>query len=198
MIIDFLKSVKDFNLKIKGILQIGANVGQEVSLFSGNGYKTIYVEPLNSAFAQLEIAVANYKNAKAIKELISDGELKKFNLATFDQCSSVYNTPLQKEQGVQMYSSEEIQSIKLNDIFKKYNLKEEEYNTLVIDVEGSELDIFRNADLKHFKYIYVEYNVAYENTKQALIDYLLPFGYISLASATCDQYDRYGDILFMK
>lgn len=192
MIFDFPKLVTDRKLDIKGIVQIGANDGQEVELFKE--FNAIYIEPLPIAFEILRT-----RTSHAYQELITNTKKTiKFHQASLNMCSSVYNTDASRGQGVEFLLSHELEGLSLEDFFAKYTIDPSQFNTLVSDTEGSELDILRGATLQHVDYIIIEYNVAYENTKEALETYLTNRGYNLVDSITCDPLDRYGDLLFVK
>lgn len=193
MIFDFENTVKKHELDIKGIVQIGAHAGEEVELF--DKYNTIYIEPQLEPYAKLYDKV----KIRAFNELISDkSKVVEFHFATQSVCSSIYNTEKSREQGVQFIRSGLAGAISLKTFFKKYDLKPKDYNTLVIDTEGSELDILEGANLEYIDYIFVEFNTAYENTQENLNTYLNKKGFMEVDCATLPNEVRYGDLLFIK
>lgn len=193
MILDFNGMVNKYSLWIEGVVQIGAHIGEEVELLSP--YNAIHIEPQPKAFEQLY----NKAYKRAYCELISNTNKEvDFHISNFTMCSSVYNTEKSRGQGISFVDVYQMDAITLKTFFKKYGLNSKDYNTLVIDVEGSELDVLEGTNLEHIDYIFVEFNNAYENTVDNLKEFLCSRGFKLVETATIPNEFNYGDLLFIR
>jgi|TARA_B110000114_G_scaffold184059_1_gene226803 FkbM family methyltransferase len=164
-------------------VDVGANRGQ-FSLLIHYLYpknKIIAYEPLKSEFSILKNIFKNTKN------------IKLFNLAVGSEKKSVNIYQTEKEDSSSLLKPGKLQlkyfpktyvkkilktkMIKLNTHIK--NLKKPAF--LKIDVQGYELEVLKGADLKRFKYIYLEGSYVKLYSNQPLIksisNYLLLKGF---------------------
>ena len=145
--------------RIRTAIDIGANVG----LFTewvldrfGNDTRVIAVEPNSSACLSFESMHSGKQNVTLDKLAVTstDGETIKLMI-------NPENTLISSIEGTgEGYSDfEEIGTISLMGILKKYNM--EEVDLLKIDVEGAEYDIFSSVgedDLRRFKHLLIEFH----------------------------------------
>src|SRR5690349_24723633 len=91
MLIDIKGLKEKYNITSKGVLHIGAHLGQEAEMYNQLGMeKMIFIEANPSIYDQLVSNIAKYPNAKAIKACISDkdGESVVFNISSNEGQSS--------------------------------------------------------------------------------------------------------------
>jgi len=151
--------------EIRGVIHVGANDGKEIPWYRAEGYGPIIaVEPHPEAFKKLvachgreALCVRMAFGARFYKELLrlnvpADGDTEK---------TSKYNaipTPGHEwtnvPQGVGVYALE----IRLDDWASNSGLDLSQYNALVIDVQGMELEVLRGAQksLRGFDFLSVE------------------------------------------
>lgn len=161
MILDFNTIISKYDLKIKGVLHIGAHHGQEYKLYkSHNINNLIFFEPLKDNFNILKMSVGN----ECILHNIALGN--KFGLIemfvetdNYGMSSSILEPKLHITQYpfIRFNKREMVEIKKLDDItFNKDN-----FNMINIDVQGYELEVFKGAVnvLKSIDYIITEVNV---------------------------------------
>jgi FkbM family methyltransferase len=145
--------------RIRTAIDIGANVG----LFTewvldrfGNDTRVIAVEPNSSACLSFESMHAGKQNVTLDKLAVTSTDDETIKLMINPE-----NTLISSIEGTgDGYSDcEEIGTISLMGILKKYNM--EEIDLLKIDVEGAEYDIFSSVgenDLRRFKHLLIEFH----------------------------------------
>lgn len=160
MILDFNGIIKKYNLKINGIIHIGAHYGEEHSLYKENGINNIvYFEPLKNNFNKLK---SNIGDDAILYNMALGSEEKEIEMfvetANNGQSSSILEPHLHKQQYpyITFDSKEIVEMRKLDNIIEDYN----KYNFINIDVQGYELEVFKGSTeiLKNIDYIISEIN----------------------------------------
>ncbi len=142
-------------------IEIGVGNGVDLSntylLEKSYDWKGILCEPDVRNFENIE----KYRSSKLVKSMISD---KCKNNVEFYLNNDPYSSSFKNIQGTQkkIYS----ESICLNHLFKKYELKEVDY--ISIDTEGNEYEILKNFNFKKYKVniFTVEHNFNLEKRKK--------------------------------
>lgn len=164
MLLDFNKLVQKYNVKAKGVIQVGAHHGQEYNDYINNGIKNIvFVEPCQKAFAELTRRFQYAPNVKLFNVACGD----KKGMATMytgdetinhGQSNSLLKPAkhLQIHPGVDFDGREDVKVEVLDDLY----LAGENYDLLVMDCQGYEGHVLRGgkASLKHFNWVYTEVN----------------------------------------
>jgi FkbM family methyltransferase len=203
MLLDFNKLIEKYDLKINGVIHIGAHVGQEHNLYKMNNVKNIvYFEPLNQNFSKLKENVGNEAILFNCALGNKTGEVEMFvETVNMGQSSSILEPDVHKKQypHIVFNKKEKVKIDKLDNVdidFKKYNL-------INIDVQGYELEVFKGA-INHLKnnvdYIISEINreELYKNCSKIneLKDFLSEFGF-ELVEESWDGL-TWGDGFFIK
>jgi len=183
MLLNLIELIKKYNMKIKGVIHIGAHHGQENNLYNLINIKNrIYFEPLDSNFSVLE------KNIEPIHTLVKKAlgnENKKISMyvetANSGQSSSILKPMLHLKLAPYItFDKTEVVDMMRLDSFEKDLI---DYNFIVIDVQGYELEVFKGAEktLENIDYIISEINrdELYENCTriEQLIEFLSPYGF---------------------
>lgn len=214
MLIRLDQIVKDYNLKITGVLHIGAHYGQEYLLYRAQGIeRMLFFEPVR----------ANYMMLKKELELLVPPELihsiKSYNVALGNEvgtremyietykgqsCSLLEpGTHLQLHPQVKFTGSEIVKIIKLDLI----EFDRTKFNMINIDVQGFELEVFKGSveTLKHIDIIYTEVNFeeVYKNCCRVedLDVFLKDFGFarvLTKDSRASRTRTTWGDALYLK
>lgn len=160
MLLDLKQLIKTYNLKITGVIHIGANTGQEVPLYEQLGIRDIIlIEPCTEAFTELY----NQYSGKHIIHNVAisdfDGETEMF---ITDQHTGQSNSLLKPALHEQYYPEivfDKKETVCVRKLDSIYYL-EDRFNCMVIDVQGAELSVLRGAEnsLKHINYLLAEVN----------------------------------------
>jgi len=146
MLLNFNELIRDYNLKLNGIVHIGAHYGLEYDIYEQNNIQNIiFFEPVKETFEILSnriknenvilcnTALGNY-NGKAIMNIEKANE---------GQSSSILKPKkhLDLFPGITFDWTEEVNIIKLDD----YNFDRSKYNMINIDVQGYEMEVFKGG-----------------------------------------------------
>jgi FkbM family methyltransferase len=167
MILDFNKLYNEYNLKIRGVISIGAYDGSETKIFEEKGINNfIYFEPSKKNFELLKRNVTDNGN---LYNIALGEENKKINLYVESNNGGSSSSLLKSKLHSVYYphiifsETEEVVMKKLDDIEFDRNL----FNFISIDVQGYELHVLKGGKntLDNIDYIMTEINKVelYEN-----------------------------------
>lgn len=202
MLLDLISLREKYDLKIKGVLHIGAHYGQENRIYDILQIENrIFFEPLSSNF---KILAENLGNKHQLVQKALGNETGFFEMfvetANNGQSSSILKPSLHLHQypHIQFHNKEMVEMIKLDD----FEMDSEKFNLINIDVQGFELEVFKGAEktLENIDYIISEVNREdlYENCAKIddLTNFLSVYGFelveVDWAGIT------WGDGLFIK
>lgn len=169
MLIDIHK----MDLNVKGIIHIGAYIGEEVPKYLQMGVRNILlIEPLSRHCEKIkelwynipliQCAVGNYDGYTEvnISETQSDGRPW---FRRGDGASSSILVPekhLTQHPNITFSQKENVPIFKLNTIVKKHGIQINTFNMLNIDVQGYELEVLKGATdiLSSIDYVLTEVN----------------------------------------
>lgn len=180
MILDLKQLVKKYNLKINGVIHIGAHNGGEYPIYKDLGIENMmFFEPNPRIFAELKNKVGDLAYNYALGNFNGTTTL---NIATNNQSSTLLIPKLHLEQypHIKFNDKAEVEVRKLDSLFYPDYKK---FNFINIDAEGYELEVFRGAylTLHTIDYIYTEVNKAELRKNNAMIwevdDFLAGFGF---------------------
>lgn len=159
MLLNFDSLYIKYNLKIKGVLHIGAHFGQENLAYKKYQIKNkIFFEPLPHTFAKLK---ENVKDGVLINKALGNetgSKLMYLELDNQSQSSSILKPKLHLSQypWIKFNSMVKIEMVRLDDV----EFDREDFNFINIDVQGYELEVFKGGinTLNHIDYIMTEVN----------------------------------------
>lgn len=210
MILDLQDLIKKFDLKINGVLHIGAHFGQEIDLYQYLKIKDgILFEPTPYSFFVLQ---TRNKNIYDTYNLALGNENKKMFInsetANDGQSNSILDPELHLKQYpyIKFYSKIEVEMVKLDDFMAKYHSlpqnSNKKYNFINIDVQGYELEVFKGAAnyLKNIDYIITEVNKQNLYKNCVLVDELDSFlNSFNFSRVETNWFgDTWGDALYIK
>lgn len=145
---------------VKGVIHVGANIGQEIKLYDQYGLTVVWIEPIPHIFEILESNLKGFPRQIAIKALVTDvenGEYQ-FNLANNGgESSSILDLDLHQEVWPEVTYEKTIslRSSTLPNLLKSRNIDIRNYDMLVLDTQGAELLVLKGASsiLDNFTYI---------------------------------------------
>ncbi len=160
---------KWFDITPAGVLQIGANNGQEIKKFVTEGIRYgVFVEPLPKAFEQLKNLTSPHPGYLAINALCASesGQEKVFFVSDQAGGSSSMLKPtghLDIHPEVGFGTELILRTDTVDDIFRKLRIGGYEQITgkldlLYVDVQGAELDVLKGAEefLQQARFVFVE------------------------------------------
>ena len=162
MLLNLKNLNKKYDLKIKGVLHIGAHFGQEFNTYEELNIKNVmFFEPLPHTFEVLKNNIGNKAILvnKALGNMV--GEVKmNVEFANKGQSSSILEPigHLKQYPHIRFESEEKVQITKLDNFIDE----KDNYNFINIDVRGYELEVFKGGSkyLNHIDYIMTEVNRA--------------------------------------
>ena len=159
----FKKNPDKLLKKIKGVIHVGANTGQEIQLYAKYGLAVVWIEPIPEVFEALKSNLLGIPGQIAIKGLVTDIENAEyeFHLANNNGASSsILELNLHQdiwpdvvfEKTIKLYSKTLPSLLQIN------NINTLAYDMLVMDTQGSELLVLKGAVpvLQSFTYIKTE------------------------------------------
>ncbi|WP_288247117.1 FkbM family methyltransferase [uncultured Prochlorococcus sp.] len=162
--ISFLKGKyeNDFLKDAKGVIHVGGNLGQERFIYDYFMLKVIWFEPIPKIYKKLKENLEEFPNQISYEKLITnkDGEKYDFYIADNYASSSIFKFHLHKSLWPSITQDKKIslKSITLDSFFDENNIDDFEYDTLIMDTQGSELLVLKGSQkiLKNFKYVKTE------------------------------------------
>ena len=151
-----------YDLKIKGVLHIGAHVGQEFGTYKRLGINNVmFFEPIQGTFNKLKQNVDD--SAILVNTALgnTEGEVEMFTETINEGQSSSVLQPdyhLIQHPNIQFNGREKVKITKLDNFIEN----KDKYNFINVDVQGYELEVFKGGSeyLKSIDYIMTEVNRA--------------------------------------
>lgn len=164
----FKKNIEDVYRECKGILHIGANDGGESAIYARFNKPVLWIEADPNIYHRLQNNISKYTDQKCINALITDKDNEKYTFRVASNSggsSSIFEFDDHIDQlfaGLNLKTVYDIElvSTTLDTIIdENTDIKIDQYDLLVIDVQGAELLALKGASnyIERFcKYIYTE------------------------------------------
>tara|TARA_R100000315_G_scaffold60148_1_gene36569 strand:- start:1942 stop:2568 length:627 start_codon:yes stop_codon:yes gene_type:complete len=204
MLLDFEKLLKQYDMRISGVLHVGAHFGEEYLSYVDNGIsRVVFIEPLKENFQVLDDRFGAIDDVVLINKG-AGSEKKELNMyrASNDLVSSSVLKPkrhLSQHPDVLFDSGETIIEIdRIDNMLQDIT----PYNFMNVDVQGYELEVFKGAGdyLDKIDFIMTEVNrdEVYENCAQIgqIDEYLLTYRFKRVETSW--DGDCWGDALYIK
>jgi FkbM family methyltransferase len=206
MLIPFAEITKKYNMKIHGILHIGAHNCEELEAYQNYGLKNsqiIWVE----ANPKLVEQNLNIDKSRIIKNFICcdiDKGKTKLNIANNGQSSSILELGTHEKSypSIKYNGCVEVKNCRIDTMYDKDNIPKTFANFLNIDIQGAELLALKGMSdlIDCFDYIYLEVNSDYVYKNCALVheidEYLLKYNFKRIETKWTN--DKWGDALYIK
>jgi FkbM family methyltransferase len=147
----------------RGVIHVGANVGQERELYRRYDLEVLWIEPIPDVFARLRANIAAFPRQRALQRLVTDRDdaSYEFNVANNDgESSSILALKEHRDvwPKVQFTRTITLNSTTLATLLARERIDAARYDALVMDTQGSELLVLHGAEpvLGHFKFIKTE------------------------------------------
>lgn len=207
MLIDFRELFPKYNIRPKGVIHVGANVGEEANVYLELGIKKqFWYEPNPGIYERLRENLRNNKNAIAFNYAVGDVDNVKVVLHIANnggQSSSILDlgTHIQKHPEVHYINDIEVTMRRLDTLIFEHEIID--FDFLNIDVQGAELKVLKGMGklLEQFKWAYLEVNKEELYKGCALVgevdEYLYTYGFERVETKWCGN-TGWGDALYIK
>jgi len=201
MLIDLHYLIQKYNIKLKGVLHVGAHECEEMGHYEHYlpRSKILWIEALED---KVELNKQRHPGVLIEKAVVSDCvETVKFNRSNNGQSSSIleFGTHSVDHPSVHYVSSFEVETVRLDSILPKYDI---EFNFLNLDIQGAELKALKGMEgyLDKVDYIYTEVNDDYVYKGCCLVgeldEYLGRFGFVGVETKMTDAH--WGDRVYIR
>jgi FkbM family methyltransferase len=146
MLIPFPILVDKYNLKIKGILHVGAHECEELETYYSRGvYNIVWIDAIPEKVLKSR---SMYPSQKIYNAIINDkdDEPVVFHVSNNYQSSSLLELERHADFYPDIHYFKEIHgtSIRLDTFFEKNNLNPERFNFINLDIQGTELQALKS------------------------------------------------------
>lgn len=181
-----------FLRSVRGVIHVGANVGQERELYARYGLDVLWIEPIPEVFVTLRANLEGFPRQRALQALVTDrnGHEYEFHVASnAGESSSILELKQHRDvwPKVAFTRSINLRSVTLPALLEREGIDPGLYDALVMDTQGSELLVLKGAEPLLPRFAYVKTEVpdfeAYEGCVQLaeLTAFLAARGYAELA-----------------
>ena len=147
----------------RGVIHVGANLGQERDAYAARGLNVLWIEPIPEVFKRLTLLIKPFPNQRALCELITDTDDQEHVLHISNNggaSSSILELAEHKRLWPEVsYTTEiKLKSVRLSTLARRESLDMSAYDALVMDTQGSEMLVLKGAIeiLSHFRFIKTE------------------------------------------
>jgi FkbM family methyltransferase len=147
----------------KGVIHVGANVGQERFTYEKYGLHVVWIEPIPSVFNILKKNIETLKNQMALQYLITDKDDVSYTLKVASNegaSSSIFDFEGHSEIWPDIVYVDEINIVSktLLSVLQIHKIDFSRFDILFMDVQGSELLVLKGLGdyLHNFRYIQLE------------------------------------------
>lgn len=164
MLIKLHDLVKKYNLKLKGVLHIGAHMGEELKDYKRQGLtedQIIWVEANPNLVNKLKRI---YKKWKIIHCVVSnkDNQEVEFNISSNGESSSIFEfgSHTKHHPHIKFINKIKLKTKTVKTMYKENKIPHNFANFLNIDIQGAELLALQGMGdlLNNFDYLYLEVN----------------------------------------
>jgi FkbM family methyltransferase len=152
-----------FLRRLRGVIHVGANSGQERDSYARRGLNVLWIEPIPEVFQMLQQNLEGFPAQRALQALIADRDGVPLELKVANNqgaSSSIFDLDLHRDiwPDVRYERTYATTSVTLPSLIRDNAIDLDLYDGLILDTQGSELMILRGAAgiLRWFKYIQTE------------------------------------------
>ncbi len=208
MLITITDLMRKFDLRITGILHVGAHECEEMSDYIKNGVQPnniFWIEAMTDKVDQMKSKYGDKVNIYQAVIDLNDGKVVTFYKTNNGQSSSILEFGTHSKNHPQVHVTETQQMItsRLDTVIEKQKIPIERVNFINLDIQGVELRALQSMEkyLAHIDYIYTEVNTeeVYKGcAKLAQIDaYLNQFGFKRYDTRIYREFG-WGDAFYIK
>ena len=179
MLINLKQLCDKYQFIPKGIIHVGAHLGEEHDIYSQlNIQNVLWIEANKDVYEKLFEKLGHIKSYSFFNHLISDKDDKEytFYVTNNNESSSILQLEDHLIEHPHIYVSDkkQLSSKTLDFIIEENNIDSKKYNFINLDIQGAELLAIKGADklLHNIDYIYSEINIKYLYKDCALVEEL--------------------------
>jgi len=202
MLIPLDKLICDYNLKIKGVIHIGAHYGQEYPSYLQCGINNMmFFEPIAANYKRLLETIPEDIKTFNIALGNETGEMEMYVETTNEGMSCSLLEPVKHLEQYPFIIFDKKEIVKI-DKLDNIEFDRNEFNMINIDVQGYELEVFKGAieTLPFIDIIYTEVNFEEVYKECCLVEDLDNFlgSYKFVRVMTNSSPKSWGDALYLK
>jgi FkbM family methyltransferase len=152
-----------FLSSVRGVVHVGANVGQERDLYARHGLDVLWIEPIPEVFATLTQNLASFPRQRALEALVTDRDDVPYEFHVANNSGESSSILALKEHRdlwpeVDYTRTIALRSTTLATLLARERVDLDRYDALVMDTQGSELLVLRGAEtlLGRFNFVKTE------------------------------------------
>jgi FkbM family methyltransferase len=152
-----------FLKKVRGVIHVGAHLGQERHHYASLGLNVIWVEPIPTVFESLQANIAGVHGQRAYRHLLTDKDGAEYDFhvsSNVGASSSIFDFGRHTDvwPGVHYTHNIRLAATTLTRLVQTEGIDLTEYGALILDTQGSELLVLKGAIdlLDSFQYIKAE------------------------------------------
>ncbi len=205
MLLNLTELIKKYNLKIKGVVQVGCHFGQEMEEYISHGIKNmVFIEPCENAFNTVSKKVGAIEGIKLFNCACGDFESESEPMYAESTNQGMSNSLLKPKVHLTQHKEVIFDHTETVMVRRLDNLEFDRslYNLLNMDCQGFEDRVLKGASetLKHIDYIYTEVNrlEMYENNAMVeQIDEILS-DFKRVETGWASDYHGWGDAAYIR
>lgn len=159
----FAPDLNRFLRSARGVVHVGANVGQERELYRRRGLDVLWIEPIPDVYAELCRNIEGFPQQRALESLVTDRDDVEYEFHVANnrgESSSILELKEHKTvwPKIAFTTTLKLRSVTLPTLLAREGVDAAAYDALVMDTQGSELLVLRGAEklLAGFKFIKTE------------------------------------------
>lgn len=150
--------------RAKGVIHVGAHLGQEFPYYEAAGiHQQIWIEPIPALYEKLEGALPKRESIRTFMVACSNS-VGRQKMVISGNLESMTSSLLNLKKQVELYPSQrqvgeiEVAVTKLDLLLEENKINLSDYDLLVVDTQGSELDALKGGikALAHMKFVVAE------------------------------------------
>ena len=212
MLISIQELKRKFNIRVTGILHVGAHKCEELSAYLQLGVNNNNIYWIEALQELVDQKIRENKTIKIYQAVISDKDNEEivFNITKNDhtgdsQSSSILElgTHITSHPQVKVVDKKILKTSRLESVIERNNIDIDNVNFINLDIQGVELRALKSMEkyLSNIDYIYTEVNTeeVYKGCDQMqdLTKYLTTFGFKLADQKIYKQYG-WGDAFYIK
>lgn len=205
MILNLNNLYKHYDLKIKGIVHVGAHLCEELDQYLQycDNENIIWIEGNPVLVARVRQKNANIKIYDALVSDVDDVDTT-LHIANNGMSSSILEFGVHKidHPGIRYVDNINRKTIRLDSFYTKHNIDPTFANFLALDIQGVELQAIKGLGtlLNNFDYIMTEVNKEFTYVGNSLVheidEYVKNFGFVRVETSWATR--AWGDAFYIK